>query len=231
MSSVRSVGDAVKDTFIAARARAPFRSIGDFARRSGLGRAALEHLAAAGGFGVFGLSRREAMWQVAALPRGTAPPLIAAAEAEAGGTPPPLAPMTAREELHADFVGLGLSIDRHPAALVRRTLDARGVLPAAVLAKAPGGTRASVGGMVITRQRPPTAKGMVFITLEDETGIANLILTPPVFERLRPLARDEHLLVAHGKIEREGLVVNLRVEDLERLPETEAPGFRPRSFQ
>ena len=85
--------------------------------------------------------------------------------------------------------------------------------------------------MVITRQRPPTAKGMVFITLEDETGIANLILTPPVYERLRPLARDEHLLVAHGKIERAGSVVNLRVEELERLPETEAPGFRPRSFQ
>ena len=88
-----------------------------------------------------------------------------------------------------------------------------------------------MAGMVITRQRPPTAKGMVFITLEDETGIANLILTPPVYERLRPLARDEHLLVAHGKIERAGSVVNLRVEELERLPETEAPGFRPRSFQ
>jgi error-prone DNA polymerase len=72
---------------------------------------------------------------------------------------------------------------------------------------------------------------MVFITLEDETGIANLILTPPVYERLRSLARDEHLLIAHGKIERQGLVVNLRVEDMERLPETEAPGFRPRSFQ
>jgi error-prone DNA polymerase len=231
VSSVRGVGEAPREIFLAARRRAPFRSVGDFARRSGLGRPALERLAAAGGFAAFGLSRREAMWQVAALPRGAPGPLVAAAEGEAGGAPPPLRPMTPREELHADFVGLGLSIDRHPAALVRRALDARGVLTAASLARAPDRTRAAVGGMVITRQRPPTAKGMVFITLEDETGIANLVLTPPVYERLRPLARDEHLLVASGRVEREGLVVNLRVEELERLPETEAPGFRPRSFQ
>jgi error-prone DNA polymerase len=139
--------------------------------------------------------------------------------------------MTAHEELVADFVGLGLSIDKHPAALVRRALDAQGVLCAGALGGARAGDRVAVGGMVITRQRPPTAKGMVFITLEDETGIANLILTPPVYERLRPLARDEHLLVARGKIERAGAVVNLRVEELERLPDTDAPGFRPRSFQ
>jgi error-prone DNA polymerase len=84
--------------------------------------------------------------------------------------------------------------------------------------------------MVITRQRPPTAKGMVFLTLEDETGIANLVLTPDVYERLRSLARDEFLLIASGRVEREGLVINLRVEDLARLAEAEAPGFRPRSF-
>ena len=188
-------------------------------------------MAAADGFSAFGLSRREAMWQVAALPRGASAPLLAAAEVEAGGSPPPLAPMTPHEELVADFIGLGLSIDKHPAALVRSTLDAQGVLRTVALASVRAGARVAVAGMVITRQRPPTAKGMVFITLEDETGIANLILTPPVYERLRPLARDEHLLVARGKIERAGTVVNLRVEDLERLPDTEAPGFRPRSFQ
>jgi error-prone DNA polymerase len=234
MASVRGVGEGARERFEAARAAAPFRSIGDFARRSGLGRPALERLAAAGGFACFGLSRREALWQVAALPRGTSPPLVAAAEAEVGGAAggaPPLAPMTPREELVADFVGLGLSIDRHPAALVRAALDGAGVLTAAALARTRDGARASVGGMVITRQRPPTAKGMVFITLEDETGIANLVLTPPVYERLRPLARDAHLLLAHGRVEREGLVVNLRVDGLELLPDAEAPGFRPRSFQ
>ena len=86
-------------------------------------------------------------------------------------------------------------------------------------------------GIVITRQRPPTAKGMVFLTLEDETAIANLVITPPVYERLRRFARDEPLLVAHGKVEREGTAVNLRVDGLERLPDTSATGFRPRSFQ
>jgi error-prone DNA polymerase len=231
VSSVLGVGEASRAGYTAARAAAPFRSVGDFARRGGLARPALERLAAAGGFAGFGLSRREAMWQVAALPRGTTPPLLAAAEAEAGGAPPPLAPMSAREELHADFVGLGLSIDKHPVALVRGVLDADGVVRAAALAEVRAGAQVAVAGMVITRQRPPTAKGMVFITLEDETGIANLILTPPVYERLRPLARDEHLLVARGRVERASAVVNLRVEDLARLPDTDAPGFRARSFQ
>ena len=231
IASIRGVGDSVETGFRAARAQGRFRSIGDFARRSGLPRVALERMAAADGFAAFGLSRREAMWQVAALPRGTLAPLVAAAEVEVGGSPPPLAPMTAHEELVADFIGLGLSIDKHPAALVRAALGAQGVLRAVELERARVGERVAVAGMVITRQRPPTAKGMVFITLEDETGIANLILTPAVYERLRPLARDEHLLVARGKIERAGSVVNLRVEDLERLPGTEAPGFRPRSFQ
>jgi error-prone DNA polymerase len=85
--------------------------------------------------------------------------------------------------------------------------------------------------MVIPRQRPPTARGMVFITLEDESGLANLVLTPQVYERLRPIARDELLLVARGRVERAGEVVNLRVEDLERLALPGSPSVKPRDFR
>ena len=223
IASVRGVGDAARERFEAAQARAPFRSVGDFARRSGLPRVALERLAAAGGFAGFGLGRREALWQVAALP-GVESPLWSAAGVDSHGDAAAehvsLPAMSAREELAADFIGLGLSIERNPVTLVRPALDRLGVRRAAELnARARNGERTQVAGMVICRQRPATAKGMVFMTVEDETGLANLVLTPDVFERLRTRARDQPLVVARGKIERQGLVVNLRVEDMASLEE------------
>ncbi|MBI4511835.1 MAG: error-prone DNA polymerase [Deltaproteobacteria bacterium] len=233
ISSVRGVGEACRTGFEAARARAPFRSVGNFARRSGLPRSALERLAAAGGFSFFGLGRREALWQVAALSRSPQnAPLLAKTETDAVRDPLPLPAMTPSEELSADYVGLGLSTEHHPLALARKALSAASVLPAAELkSKGRPGQRAAVAGMVIIRQRPPTAKGMVFITLEDETGMANLVLTPQAYERLRHKARGEPLLVASGKIEREGEVVHLKVEDLERLHDvTGLPAIRARDF-
>jgi DNA polymerase III alpha subunit len=191
ISSVRGVGEAPKATFVAAR---PFRSVGDFARRAGLSHASIERLAAAGGFACFGLARREALWQVAALPRGAPLPLAAPPAID----PVYLPPMAPREELAADFIGLGLSIDRHPVSLVRPALDAGGVRRAAdVATRARHGERLAIAGMVITRQRPPTAKGMVFITLEDETGIANLILTPPVYDLRAPAPAGARRVPAH----------------------------------
>jgi error-prone DNA polymerase len=222
ISSVRGAGDVAEPYFEAARQRAPFRSVGDFARRSHLPRTVIERLAAAGGFAGFGLGRREALWQVAALPQVEAPLWRAAGvdslsglgEAEHVSLPA----MDAREELAADFIGLGLSIERNPVALVRPALDRVGVRRAVELnAHAKHGERTYVAGMVICRQRPATAKGMVFMTVEDETGLANLVLTPDVFERIRARARDLPLVVARGKVERQGLVVNLRVEDMASL--------------
>jgi error-prone DNA polymerase len=234
ITSVRGAGDGARARFEAAQAWAPFASVADFTRRSGLGRAAVEHLAAAGGFDGFGLSRREALWQLAALAeRPERLPLLtevidgdgepvdkhgatpAGADARVGATLPP---MTPSEALRADFIGLGLSIDKNPVALVRADLDARGVRRAVELpSRARAGERIAIAGMVICRQRPATAKGMVFMTLEDETGLANLVLTPDVYERLRPTARDEPLVVAHGKVERQGQVVNVRVENMSTL--------------
>jgi error-prone DNA polymerase len=204
----------------------------------------VERLAAADGFAGFGLSRREALWQVAALPPSEAPLWQAADVDSAGAIEAIVLPaMSAREELAADFIGLGLSIDRNPVALARAALDRQGVRRAAELnARSQHGERAMVSGMVICRQRPATAKGMVFMTLEDETGLANLVLTPDVFERLRPRARDLPLVVARGKVERQGLVVNLRVEDMASLeevtngaptplPPPHLPHVAPRNFR
>jgi error-prone DNA polymerase len=221
IASVRGAGDAAAPYFEAARQRASFRSVGDFARRSRLPRQVIERLAGAGGFAGFGLSRREALWQVAALP-GAEAPLWRAAGVDSApdddGVRVVLPAMDAREELAADFIGLGLSIERNPVALVREALDRLGVRRALELnARSASGERAMVAGMVICRQRPATAKGMVFMTLEDETGLANLVLTPDVFERIRARARDLPLVVARGKVERQGLVVNLRVEDMASL--------------
>jgi error-prone DNA polymerase len=215
ISLVRGVGEKTERAFAAARAQKPFRSVGDFVRRSALSRTALEHLAQTGGFACFGLRRREALWQVtaAAQPQG---PLLA--EAELPVETLCLPAMTAREELAADYAGLGLSVAQHPLALARHALHSAGVLTAKELGETGRqGAQVAVAGMVITRQRPPTAKGMVFMTLEDETGLANLVLTPPVFERLRAPARTEPLLIAYGKVERQGSVVNLRVEHLVAL--------------
>ncbi len=239
IASVRGTGESTQKDFEAARQHAPFRSIGDFARRSGLLRAALERLAGADGFAGFGLGRREALWQVAALPPDLeGAPLCADAEVSAAGSgsdPITLPAMTPREELAADFIGLGLSIERNPVAMVRGGLDRAGILRAAdFVARTRHGERAAVAGMVICRQRPATAKGMVFMTLEDETGLANLVLTPDVFERLRGRARDEPLVVARGKVERQGQVVNLRVEDMARVEDVAhgpmLPTVAPRNF-
>ena len=240
--SLHGAGEAYATGFEAARSRATFRSVGDFARRSSLPRAVIEKLATADGFACYGLARREALWQVSALPtqaQERAAPLLAEADFLPGASAElhehelALPPMTAREKLAADFVGLGLSIDGNPIALARAALDAAGVLRAADLnAKGRDGTRAGVAGMVIVRQRPGTAKGMVFVTVEDETGLANLVFTPDVFERLRPVSRDEPHLVAWGKVEREGQVVHIKVDAVRRLRELEdQPSVRPRNFR
>jgi error-prone DNA polymerase len=230
MTTVRGTGEATRPQFEAARAAAPFRSVGDFARRSGLLRVALERLAGAGGFAAFGLRRREALWQIGLYTAASDRPLDVDPEPQETQAFPA---MTPREELAADWVGLGLSIEGNPIALARPALDERGVKRARDLARARHGERTTVAGLVIIRQRPPTAKGMVFITLEDETGLANLILTPDVYERLRPVARDELLVVASGKVERAETVVNLRVLEMHGLDDVTnaTPGHKSWDFR
>jgi len=223
-------------------------------RRAGLAPAVLETLARADAFAGMGLDRRQALWAVRGL--GAAPlPLFAAAEDRAreaadsapvtgGGqeteAPGPFAEPPARlpemgtgEAVMADYGALRLSLRAHPLALLRDGLAARGYIPAARLAETAPGRRVRLAGLVTARQRPGTASGTIFVTLEDETGTANLIVWPRVFEAFRRPLLGAVLLGTAGKLEREGKVIHVIVdtpEDLSPLlvglAEPAAPGKR-----
>jgi error-prone DNA polymerase len=183
----------------AARARAPFTSLQDFVDRAGLRKDELRNLAEVGALNAFGLTRRSALWQVerAARPRG---PLFSAPGTDESREPSPVPEMSLRERLGSDLLGTGLTIGPHPMALYRRELAAGGVRRAADLAGLPDGTRVKVAGAVICRQRPGTAKGFLFLTLEDETGLINVTVRPDLFHR------QQAVLVGADVLEIEGIL-------------------------
>ena len=124
------------------------------------------------------------------------------------------------EEILQDYDATGLSIHRHPMACWRPRLARRGIQPMAAMEDPhaiPDGSRIAVAGIVLLRQRPGTAHGIVFMTLEDETGIANLVVKPKVYRRYRPIARHEEVVLATGRVERRGEVVHLVVASFDRL--------------
>ena len=125
--------------------------------------------------------------------------------------------MTATERLVADYEGTGLTIGPHPMAMRRQELALRGVLRAVDLSRQPNGRRVRVAGAVITRQRPGTAKGFVFLTLEDETGIANVIVRPDVFAEERLTIIEEPLLLVEGALQNLDGVTSVRAERLEKI--------------
>jgi error-prone DNA polymerase len=129
----------------------------------------------------------------------------------------PLKPMTEADRLVADYAGTGLTIGRHPMALRRDDLAMRGVLRASDLHATRQGRRVRVAGMVITRQRPGTAKGFVFLTLEDETGIANIIVRPDLFARDRRVIIDEPFLVVEGVLQNQDGVTSIRAEQVQGM--------------
>ena len=203
----------------------PFADPADLWRRAGLVPAALERLARADAMGSMGLSRRPAMWQVA--PLGPAPlPLFEDVEraAEPAVALPEMAP---GEEVAHDYAALRLSLKAHPLALLRDRLDRERVTPSAALAGMMDGARVTVCGLAIVRQRPGTASGVIFITLEDETGIANLVVWPHVFERFRREVMGARLVRVRGRLQREGIVIHVvadRLDDLtDRLRELAGP--------
>jgi error-prone DNA polymerase len=137
----------------------------------------------------------------------------------------PLSDMTLKERLTADFAGTGMSIGPHPVSLVRALLDARGIVRAADLATLPDGTRVETAGTVIVRQRPGTAKGFFFVTLEDETGFSNAIVTPQRFAAERTLLTTSAALVVGGVLQNQDGVVSIKADHFAPLAEigTAAP--------
>ncbi len=209
---------------VAARIR-PWRDVADLRRRSGLTRAGLEILAEADAFRSLGLDRRRALWAVQALAEASLPLFEHAGQhrrpgsneppLEGGGEPWLLLPEASLgEEVVEDYARLRLSLRAHPLALLRDALHRKGVIPARGLWEIPPGERVWTAGLVIVRQRPGSAGGVVFVTLEDETGFANLIVWSKVFETFRPVLMHARLLAARGRIQREGKVLHLVAERL-----------------
>ena len=218
---VKGLGEADAARLVARRGRG-YDSVRDLWLRTGLPRRAIEALADADAFRSLGLDRRAALWAARALdPLGgpEALPLFAAdpTGAEAREAEVALPPMPLGEHVMLDYQSLGLSLKAHPIAFIRPALKARRFTPAARLARLRSGAWVWIGGLVLVRQRPGTAKGVVFETLEDETGTANVIVWPKVFERYRALVLGCRCLAVRGRVQAQEGVVHVVAHELEDL--------------
>ncbi len=213
---IHGLSDAAAQSIVAARST-PYRSVAELATRAGLGRSAIARLAEADAFGSLQLDRRSALWQALdQTPRVEELPLLAGLD-EDDSRPPTLPSLTPQEEVYADYQSSGLTLRQHPVSFFRAELDALAVTPAVGLFDWPHGQPVKVAGLVLMRQRPGTAKGITFVTLEDETGIANLIVHARTWQRYELAARRATALIASGRLERKDRVVHIIVTRLENL--------------
>jgi error-prone DNA polymerase len=169
------------------------------------------------------MHRRDALWQVerAAKPTG---PLLQMEEPDA---PSPLEPMNSDERLLADFHGTGLTVGPHPMHYRRAEMNAMGILRAADLARFADGDRIRYAGSVITRQRPGTAHGFIFLSMEDESGIANVIVTPDVYARNTMAVLHERFLLIEGILQNKERVIHIKAEKIRRLEGAELEARAP----
>ena len=188
-----------------------FASLDDFKRRVRLNKDELRTLAEIGALNCFADHRRDALWEVERPVR--ADDLFESKEAR--GDLSPLKPMNYAERIQSDFAGMNLTTGKHPMALLRPQL--KDIWRAADLPKVPNGSRVRIAGNVICRQRPGTAKGFVFISLEDETGVSNAIVTPPMFEANRLVITEESFLVIEGRLQHVENVIHVKADKIERL--------------
>lgn len=221
---VKGLANAHGAAIVAARADQPFASIDDLWRRGGVPVAALTHIAEADGFRpCFGLARREALWAIKAL-RDEPLPLFAAASARQSEIIPEVAEpavflrqMTAGSEVVEDYRHVSLSLRSHPVSFLRRDLRRRRIVTCAEAMEARDGRWLEAAGIVLVRQRPGSAKGVMFITLEDESGIANLVVWQKVFEQNRRTILSAGMIAVRGRVQREGEVVHLVAQRLTDL--------------
>ena len=223
---VKGLANAHAAAIAAARGDEPFTSVEDLWRRAGVPVAALAVIAEADGFRpAFGLVRREALWAIKGL-RDEELPLFAAASrregvlvAEVAEPVIALRPMVAGREVVEDYGHTGLTLRRHPVSFLRPDLAGRRIVTCAEAMGARDRRWLEAAGIILVRQRPGSAKGVMFITLEDETGIANVVVWQKVFEQFRRVVLSSGMIAVHGRIQREGEVVHLvahRITDLSR---------------
>jgi error-prone DNA polymerase len=200
------------------RRSGPFQSLDDFVRRTKLSRSVVALLSEADAFGSLEMNRRDAMWQALALDHrpNRAPLFDDLVDAE---TPPALPPLSQPEEVVADYQTAGLSLRAHPLQFHREQLAALEIVPASKLAELENGSFVRVAGLVLVRQRPGTAKGITFVTLEDETGVANLIIRQDIWQKFHRAARTAAALIAHGRLQSQDGIIHVLATRLVDLSE------------
>ncbi|MFI7087573.1 error-prone DNA polymerase [Streptomyces anulatus] len=214
LTSVTGLSPETARAIVAARAERPFDSLEDVARRTLLPARLMERLAAAGAFDPFGEHRRSALWTAGVFPRSSQPYLPGLGAL----TPAPDLPeMTSAEQTAADLATTRASAGHHPVQHVRGRLTNLGAIPAAAVRSMTDQERVRLGGLAKYLQRPPTARGVAFGVIEDETGMANLVFSPPVWERSRRTLTDAAGIVLDGHVERAQGVVNVVVHSVHPL--------------
>lgn len=225
---VKGLGEADWQRIDSARRAGPFRSLSDFASRTGLRQDILDRLAQAGAFTPGTARRRQAFWQVQGLHDAAGDTL----SLETRDAPVPFEPLSDLESIVWDYRTTDHSPRGHPLAHLRRLIAAQGLPDAATVQRMPHGRRVDYAGIVICRQRPKTAKGVIFMTLEDETGFVNVILWRDVYERFRVPVKTLSFMGISGPLQNESNVVHIVVESVWE-PEIGAKpiGRKSRDFQ
>ena len=213
---VKGLAEEEMKQFVRSRGDRPFASAAELRHRSGLSRAALETLAEADAFRSLALDRRQALWAVKGLQEAELP-LLAPLTGSVAEPVAALPAMSLGEHVAEDYRAVGFSLKRHPLALLRPELDKRRILNFAHLKATPAKALVKVAGLVLVRQQPGTASGVIFMTLEDETGIANLVVWRRVFERFRRVVMGAKLVQCEGPVQREGEVIHVVAERLTDL--------------
>jgi len=201
---IKKVSEDDARRIVSARDGAAFRDVTDFCSRAGLSRKVLEQLATADAFHGMASDRREALWQIQG--QWTQLPLFSKVSRR---EPKPIfPPETVQQRLMKDYNTVGLSVSLHPMSVVRDSLGPR-VCPLRTLWTLEDGEHVSIAGLVINRQRPQTANGVVFMTLEDENALVNVVVWPSLWQKQRQLARNAALLGVHGLLQKEGNTISV----------------------
>jgi error-prone DNA polymerase len=226
---VKEMGEAAVARLKRARSQAPFTSLRDFYLRSGLSREAIENLVLAGAMDCFGKPKRELLWELGILERLGRHSMMLDLPEE---YQVPLPGMTELEEVAAEYKVQGLSARLHPMQVIRNSISRDGVMKSSEVVSLFPGTRVRAAGYVVCRQAPRTAKGHVFLTLEDEDGLLNVVLKPAVYQKYRYVARVEPLIAVEGVLQKKEGIANVvaeRLIPLKKERERQAAMYPPKA--